>query len=308
MNLELLLVLLLLEASTVQSYLFTVHLSRPSYHRGMRVRCTQHEETPISPTNNHNIDPACVRYFINLTNGIEAIDVLRKRGVTMDQINYFRLQSTHCESRNYQAILENLDNNMLMSLALGYIVVLFDYGCRGSKVEDHRDGIPRSYWWGVEWITYCLNHFWDLQEGIEDPPMVRGCNTRQAFEEQVKALPKDLRRRLKYFRPFLRSNRIHLYPVYAKTDKDGEKEFYAGLLKTAVDTSLPQQGGIGQLEAMSRETVDLFVQQRVVPESMFIYRSSDFEGIGRNKFKKVTTTSATQTTNELPENGEEDSS
>ena len=285
----LLLHLLFLQISTVESYLLNANA-----RLRVSTRCALQEGTFAE----HNIDPACVRYFINLTNGIEAIDVLRKRGVTMQQINYFRLQSTHCESRNYQAIIENLDYNLLMSLALGYIVVIFDYGCRGSKVEDHRDGIPRSYWWGIEWITFCLNHFWDLQ-GQDDAPMVRGCNTRHAFEEQVKALPKDLRRRLKYFRPFLRSNRIHLYPVYCKTDKDGEKEYYAAMLKGAVDADIPREGHIGDLEDMPRANIDRFVQQQVVPENMFLYRSSDFEGIGRNKFKKVTMAAAATTT--IPE-------
>ena len=196
----------------------------------------------------------------------------------MDQISFFRLQSTHCESRQYAAILENLDNHLLLSLALGYIVVLFDYGCRGSKVDDHRDGIPRSYWWGIEWITFALNHFWDL-ENRDDAPMVRGCNTRKAFEEQLYALPKDVRRRIKYFRPYLRSRRrIHLYPVYAKTDRDGDKAFYAGLLKNAVETEAPP---VQALEHMPRSEVDAFVQHHLVPDGLHVYRNADFKGFGR---------------------------
>ena len=221
-----------------------------------------------------------VRYFINLTNGIEAVDVLRRRGVRMDAISFFRLQSTHCESRQYTAILENLDNHLLLSLALGYIVVLFDYGCRGSKVDDHRDGIPRSYWWGIEWITFALNHFWDLETADgTNVPMVRGCNTRRAFEEQLYALPKDVRRRIKYFRPYLRDRRrIHLYPVYAKTEHDGDKAFYASLLHGAVDQEAPD---VQALMHMPRGDVDAFVQHHVVPDGLHIYRSSDFEGFGR---------------------------
>jgi hypothetical protein len=89
-----------------------------------------------------------------------------------------------------------------------------------------------------------------------------------------------------------------LYPIYCKTDKDGDKDYYAGMLKKAVDMDTPQEGSMGELESMSREAVDHFVQQRVVPESMFIYRSSDFEGIGRNKFKKVTTEATAEAVNE----------
>ena len=53
--------------------------------------------------------------------------------------------------------------------------------------------------------------------------MVRGYNSRKIFEDQVKLLPKDLKRRLKYFRVFLQTKRIHLYPIYSKTDRDGER-------------------------------------------------------------------------------------
>ena len=53
--------------------------------------------------------------------------------------------------------------------------------------------------------------------------MVRGYNCRKVFEEQVNMLPKDLKRRIKYFRIYLKTNRIHLYPIYSKTDRDGER-------------------------------------------------------------------------------------
>ena len=48
--------------------------------------------------------------------------------------------------RNYEGIIENLDYNLLMSLALGYVCVIYDYGSRGNGMEDQREGIPRAYW------------------------------------------------------------------------------------------------------------------------------------------------------------------
>ena len=62
-------------------------------------------------------------------------------------------------------------------------------------------------------------HYYDLSK----VRMVRGYNSRKVFEDQVKLLPKDLKRRLKYFRVFLQTNRIHLYPLYSKTERDGER-------------------------------------------------------------------------------------
>jgi hypothetical protein len=62
--------------------------------------------------------------------------------------------------------------------------------------------------------------------------MVRGYNSRKIFEDQVKLLPKDLKRRLKYFRVFLQTKRIHLYPIYSKTDRDGERCAKHGIQKS----------------------------------------------------------------------------
>lgn len=62
-------------------------------------------------------------------------------------LQYFRLQSTHCEMRNYEGIIENLDYNLMMNLALGYVCVVYDYGSRGNGMEDEREGIPRAFWY-----------------------------------------------------------------------------------------------------------------------------------------------------------------
>jgi hypothetical protein len=59
--------------------------------------------------------------------------------------------------------------------------------------------------------------------------MVRGYNSNKIFENQMKILPKNLKRRIKYFRIYLKTKKIHLYPVYSKTDKDGERYVYMSL-------------------------------------------------------------------------------
>jgi hypothetical protein len=95
-------------------------------------------------------------------------------------------------------------------------------GSRGSGLQDERKHIPRAFWWGVEWVTHTLTHFWRL-EGMEEPRMVRGYNSKKIFDDQLHILPKDLKRRMKYFRPFLRTKKIHLYAVYSGTDRDGQR-------------------------------------------------------------------------------------
>ena len=73
-----------------------------------------------------------VRHFINLTNGIEIVPKLLSNGVKEQELNYIRIQSTHCESRNYNGILESLDTTLLMNLARGNICLLYDFGSRGT--------------------------------------------------------------------------------------------------------------------------------------------------------------------------------
>mmetsp|Transcript_5119 Transcript_5119/g.5253 ORF Transcript_5119/g.5253 Transcript_5119/m.5253 type:complete len:325 (-) Transcript_5119:61-1035(-) len=220
-----------------------------------------------------------VRYFINLTNGIEAVSMLLKQGVPMEHINYFRLQSTHCEMRNYEGILENLDYNLLMHLALGYVCVVYDYGSRGNSMgDDEREGIPRAFWWGTEWIRYVLDNLWHLEDEGKEVYMVRGYNSKKIFENQMKLLPKSLKRRIKYFRTYLKTNKIHLYPVYSKTDKDGEREYYAALL---LEQAHKESSDLKVLEDMSRDDVDDFIKNKILSDDMSLYKSTDFEGFGR---------------------------
>ena len=109
-----------------------------------------------------------------------------------------------------------------MHLALGYVCLVYDFGSRGTGMQDHRDGIPRAHWWGTEWLRHVVTYFWGL-DGIDDPRMIRGYNAKKEFDDRLKQIPKILRRRLKYFKPYVRTRRIHLYPVYAKTDEDGNR-------------------------------------------------------------------------------------
>ena len=86
-----------------------------------------------------------VRHFINLSNGAEALQALHDAGVPPESISFIRLQSSHCEAQDFNGlqhsrsshahaciaitifpvsrapgILQNLDHNLLMHLALGF--------------------------------------------------------------------------------------------------------------------------------------------------------------------------------------------
>ena len=66
-----------------------------------------------------------MRHFINLTNGLEALPALEAAGVAPEHVSFVRVQSSHCEANNHYGVLENLDHNLLMHLALGATKSMF---------------------------------------------------------------------------------------------------------------------------------------------------------------------------------------
>ena len=219
-----------------------------------------------------------IRHFINLTNGVEAIPRLLACGVKESEINYVRIQSTHCESRNYNGILENLDSTFLMNLARGNICLLYDYGSRGTGKligeNDEKFGIPRSYWLGVEWIRHALANIWNLSESCGEKRYVRGYNSANHFNEQVQLIPKTLRRRLKYYRSFLVTENLHLYPIYKRTLHDSNKQFHIDMMTESMGGGSPEE--VAEIDSY---VIDEFLKINL-PE-MALYRPEDFLGKGR---------------------------
>ena len=234
-----------------------------------------------------------VKHFINLTNGLEAVPSLLELGVVsgLEELMFIRIQSTHCENTNHYGILESLDTTFLMHCALGNACIIYDYGSRGTGQligsEDHRWGIPRAYWWGIEWIRHALADIWNLEEANQPQRFVRGYNTKPQFDAALCAMPKTLRRRLKYFRPFLKPNAtLHIYPVYARTENDGEKEFYWRLTRELYENGAAKTSGGKRLDVIppslvTDDEVTNYIEQ-LLPPGHHIYRTADFLGLGRS--------------------------
>lgn len=226
-----------------------------------------------------------LRHFINLTNGIEAIPGLINSGVKENELNYIRIQSTHCESRNYNAILESLDTTLLMNLARGNVCLLYDYGSRGTGTligeEDEKYGIPRAYWMGVEWIRHALASIWNLPEANQDKRYVRGYNSIDHFNEQIMSIPKTLRRRIKYFRPYITTKHLHLYPIYKKTENDSNKQFHIDTMASSTWTPVDKTKEEQESEV---SLIEKYIEHTFIPNhvpGMGLYRSDDFMNIGR---------------------------
>mmetsp|Transcript_31373 Transcript_31373/g.43675 ORF Transcript_31373/g.43675 Transcript_31373/m.43675 type:complete len:156 (-) Transcript_31373:752-1219(-) len=60
-----------------------------------------------------------VKYFINLTDGIEVLHELPNLGIPRNEINFVRIMSSHCEANDYEGVLLGLDHNLMIHLALG---------------------------------------------------------------------------------------------------------------------------------------------------------------------------------------------
>ena len=88
-----------------------------------------------------------IKNYINLTNGIEAIPEY-----DLSQYSFIRIQSTACEQHLWDRLLQELDYDFLINVALGNECVIYDYGTRKP--------VPRAVYQGVEFIKFVLNKLW----------------------------------------------------------------------------------------------------------------------------------------------------
>ena len=216
-----------------------------------------------------SLQPASKRraHFINLTNGIEALDKLPPD--LQNNVNFVRIQSSKCEANDFYGILQDVDHNLLFHLATGAECVVYDFGSRGSQwpgAEDQK--VPRAIWWGLEWIRYALTRTWKLPDGGA-PPTLRGYNVRSLFDEKLGRLPKPLYKKLKYYRKFAPET-VDLRGAYgvAGTQFDGKDDVYAGM----VDAWAAERAGADAGNDL--------------PDGFRIYRATDYAGVGRGACAK----------------------
>lgn len=184
-----------------------------------------------------SFDPSTlnVRHFINLKNGVEAIPTLRAVGI--DDYAFVRIQSTLCEAGDMEKMMLELDANLLVSLALGYSCVVYDFGSR-----DKKRGVPRALWYGLEFARFALNRYWfdgDDTAVTTDRrgPVLRGKRVDDDFRRKLSSLSKSAKKRIKYYRKFVTPEVRAAYPgvrlvgAYAVTAKDDDEGFYAETLR-----------------------------------------------------------------------------
>ena len=87
--------------------------------------------------------------YLNLTNGIEFLDKFNAR---VEDIKFVRIQSCACERHLWDKLINDLDYNFLLDLALGYEVVVWDTSARKRE--------SRAMYQGLKLIEYVLNKIW----------------------------------------------------------------------------------------------------------------------------------------------------
>lgn len=161
-------------------------------------------------------------HFLNLTNGVEAIDRDYHMYVPPDY-HFIRIQSTQCEARVWDKIIIGLDNNFLMHLALGDECLVYDFSA-------HKES-PRAIYQGLEFIKYILHKRWFNQDY---QMIIRGNKVPMDFyvnEYNTKVRTnKDAKKKIDYFKKFLLTDKLNLVTFVGNTKLDGNIAEYKKML------------------------------------------------------------------------------
>jgi hypothetical protein len=159
------------------------------------------------------------RHYLNLTNGIEALSL---HSLPLSNVHFINVQSTACEQKRWSWLLDNLDSDLLIHLALGSDCIVYDGTAHG------RDGIPRALWQGLEFVKYVLERAWLGRRYVA----LWGMSN--YFDEVYDRLPDPTLTKLRQFRRYLATDELHLRVVTWHTDLDGNYEAHVAQIKEAL--------------------------------------------------------------------------
>jgi hypothetical protein len=165
------------------------------------------------------------KHFINLTNGIEAIEDIP----ATEDIHFIRIQSTTIERHYWLKLFYELDYNFLMYIALGYNCHFYDYGTNRPWSKTCYTAIPL--------IEYCLNRYWFNNEtpGIRysrNGTLIQGMDDdyqhiyNELFVYNSTKEKNLLKAKLKYFKRFLRGDKCNFTIISKSTTNDNNWKYY----------------------------------------------------------------------------------
>ena len=165
-----------------------------------------------------------VHNYVNLTNGVEAIPTLQ------GDYRFIRIQSTICEQRLWDRLIQDLDYDFLMNLALGHKCVVYDFGARKP--------IPRAVYQGLEFVKYVLNRRWLDKEYITNvnrsKNKERKNNCNDYFAKCYEQLEDRTKKKLDYFIPYINTDVIYLECPPPPPPPPPPPQFYKEVLRKAV--------------------------------------------------------------------------
>lgn len=166
------------------------------------------------------------KVFINLTNGIEALSEF-KTSIWIQDYSFIRIQSTLLEQKNWNRIIQDLDYDFLMNLALGNKCIVYDYSAKKR--------ISRAIYQGLPFIFFTLNKRWlgkEVKTIVSRNGLGKYQDCTKYFSEQYKTLDERSKKKLDYFKPYIKDglNEVLLVGVSKATKHDGDKEYYRTIL------------------------------------------------------------------------------
>lgn len=153
-----------------------------------------------------------VEKYLNLTNGLEYLKEIKEYKV-------IRIQSTLCEAKCWDKLINDLDYNFLLDLAQGNTVKIYD--------TSSKKNMSRALYQGVEFIKYVLNKRWFNKE---EKTFVNGHNVTSYFRQEYCKLSQNTKKKLDYIKKFLITDQIHIKTYCKKSLYDGKYEYFRELL------------------------------------------------------------------------------
>lgn len=154
------------------------------------------------------------KIYLNLTNGLEYLPQVD------GDYSVIRIQSTACEQKRWEFIINDLDYDFLFNLAIGNKCIVVDYSARKT--------IPRSLYQGLEWVRFVLEKVWFDREY---EAICRNVPVKNYFIEEYRKLDKATLLKVKYFRKFLLTDKLNLGIITGTTKHDSDYNFYKGVVQ-----------------------------------------------------------------------------
>lgn len=138
---------------------------------------------------------------VNLTRGVFCPHLDNKHpSYPIGNYRYSRIQSTHCEGKQWDAIVDtSFGPDLWMHLAMGHQLVVHDYSEKSYKHDPTMKRETRACWLGVNFIRYVAERCW----GMPITPSYgrnRDFELTDYFEEAFYAVERKTITRVKYYR------------------------------------------------------------------------------------------------------------